>query len=115
MSPRKPQNFEFAKSTSRKSEEHNQDKARRPITAALMRVGESKLPERERKQLGLWPGATWFDAIAVGMFRATIRGDVAAAREIREAIEGKAPLLVELTGGIVLADVVRKLDERVAA
>jgi hypothetical protein len=27
-------------------------KTERPITAALIRIGESKLPERERKKLG---------------------------------------------------------------
>jgi hypothetical protein len=87
----------------------------RPITAALVRVGESKLPERWRRQLGLWIGATWFDAVAASMFRAAVRGDVAAAREIREAIEGKAPLHVELTGEIILADVVKQLVENAAA
>jgi hypothetical protein len=115
MSPRKRQDFEFARSTSRKSEEHNQDKARRPITAALIRIGESKLPERERKKLGLGPGATWFDAVAASMFRAAVRGDVEAAREIREAIEGKAPLHVELSGEIALTDVVKKLVENAVA
>jgi hypothetical protein len=49
------------------------------------------------------------------MFRAAVRGDVAAAREIREAIEGKAPLQVELTGEIALVDVVKKLVEKAAA
>jgi hypothetical protein len=101
---RKPGNFEMGKS----------NKAR-PITAALIRVGESKLPERERKKLGLGPGATWFDGIAAGMVRAAVRGDAAAAREIREAIEGKAPLHVELSGEITLADFVRKVVAKAAA
>jgi hypothetical protein len=95
--------------------ERSRDKASRPITAAFIRVGESRLPERWRKQLGLWNHATWFDAVAASMFRAAVRGDVAAAREIREAIEGKAPLHVELSGEIVLADIVKKVVEKFAA
>jgi hypothetical protein len=65
-------------------------KTARPLTAAFIRVGESKLPEHWRKKLGLWLGATWFDGLAAGMFRAAVKGDVAAARELREAIEGRA-------------------------
>jgi hypothetical protein len=94
-------------------------KTARPLTAAFIRVGESKLPEHWRKKLGLWPGATWFDGVAAGMFRAAVGGDVAAARELREAIEGKAPLHVELTGKeggpIAVADIVKQFVEKFAA
>jgi hypothetical protein len=105
--------FKVEKITRRNAQ--SKTKTKRPNTAALIRVGESKLPERLRKQLGLRPGATWFDGMAGGMFRAAVSGDVAAAREIREAIEGKAPLQVELSGEIALADVVKKLGEKFAA
>ena len=93
-------------------------KMRGPITAALWHIGESKLPERQRKKLGLWPGATWFDAVAAAMFHAAANGNPEAAREIREAIEGKTPLRLELTGeaggAIVVADLVRKVFEAAA-
>jgi hypothetical protein len=94
------------------------DRATRPITAAYVRFGGSKLPQRLRKRLGLPPGATWFDGVAMGLFRAA-KGNVEAAREIREAIEGKTPLHVELTckegRPIVIADIVKKLFEKRAA
>jgi hypothetical protein len=85
------------------------------ITAVLIRIGESKLPERERKRLGLAPGATWFDGIAAAIIRAAVKGDVEAAREVREAIEGKAPLHVDLGGEIAVADFLKKLAEKFAA
>jgi hypothetical protein len=81
---------------------------------SLIRIGESKLPEHWRKKLDLWPGATWFDGIAASIIRAAVRGDVAAAREIREATEGKAPLHVELGGEIALTNVVKKVVEKAA-
>jgi hypothetical protein len=102
-----------------RSKEQSKTKTARPITAAFIRVGESKLPEHWRKKLGLRPGATWFDGVAAGVFRAAVGGDVAAARELREAIEGKAPLHVELTGKeggpIAIGDALKKLFEKIAA
>jgi hypothetical protein len=44
-----------------------------------------------------------------------VRISIAAAREIREAIEGKTPLHVELSGEINLTDFVKKLTEKAAA
>jgi hypothetical protein len=70
----------------------------RPITTALVFIGESELPDRWRKRLGLWKGASWFDAAALGVFQAAAKGNPAAAKEIREAIEGKSSQRVELTG-----------------
>ena len=109
MNLRKPGNFQVGKS----------NKARCPITAALIGFGESKLPEHWRKQLGLWPSATWFDAVAAGMFHAAVNGNPGAAREIREAVEGETPLRIEVTGEdggpIAIADVVKKLFEELAA
>ena len=84
-----------------------------------MRVGESQLPTRWRKKLGLWRGATWFDAVAVGMFQAGANGNPEAAREIREAIEGRAPLRIQLIGEadrpIALAELFERIFEKVAA
>jgi hypothetical protein len=72
-------------------------KEERPITATMWRIGESELPERWRRKLGLSQGATWFDGVVMGLFHAAINGNPEAAREIREAIVGKAPLCIELT------------------
>jgi hypothetical protein len=57
-------------------------KMEQTITAALIRIGTSKLPERERRQLDLWPGATYFDAIAAALVRAAVKGNAETAREI---------------------------------
>jgi hypothetical protein len=51
---------------------------------------ERALPERERKKWGLEEGATWGDALAMEQVAAAARGKTEAAREVREAIEGKA-------------------------
>jgi hypothetical protein len=92
---------------------------KRPITAAYRRIGKSKLPELWRKKFNLWPGATWFEAAATGLFRAAASGNPEAAREIFDAVYGKVPLRIELTGegggAIVLADLVKKIFEKIAA
>jgi hypothetical protein len=56
-------------------------------------MGE-ELPEKERKALGHPKGTTWGRAIAVSRGRAalTLRGTL-DAKEIREACEGKAPMI----------------------
>jgi hypothetical protein len=55
----------------------------------------------------------------VELLRAAVRGDVAAAREIREAIEGAAPQRIELTGPdgepVAIGDNLKKLFEKPAA
>lgn len=97
----------------------NKNRPRGPITTAIRRIGESKLPEQRRKELGLWIGATWFDAVAMGMFRAAVNGNPEAAREIREVVVCKSPLRIELTGegggAIVIADLVKKIFEVAAS
>jgi len=47
-----------------------------------------------RKKLKLGPDATYGDAIALRTFQAALEGDIAATREVREAIEGKAAIRV---------------------
>lgn len=93
----------------------NKNRPRGPITTAIRRIGESTLPEQRRKELGLWIGATWFDAVAMGMFRAAVNGNPEAAREIREVVVCKSPLRIELTGEgggpIVIADLMKKIFE----
>lgn len=93
----------------------NKNRPRGPITTAIRRIGESKLPEQWRRKLGLWPGAVWFDAVAMGLFRAAAKGNPEATREIREVVVGKSPLRIELTGegggAIVIADLLKKIFE----
>jgi hypothetical protein len=48
------------------------------------------LPDEIRMALSLPAGATHGDAIALAQARQAIKGKTEAAREIREAIEGKA-------------------------
>jgi hypothetical protein len=68
----------------------------RPISERYSRVADLELPTRWRKRLGLWQGATWADAGVLGLFQAMAKGNPAAAKEIREAIEGKSTQRVEL-------------------
>ena len=42
-------------------------------------------------------GACWADAIAYGLARKAVAGDSAAAKELRESVEGKSVQRVELT------------------
>jgi hypothetical protein len=56
---------------------------------------EVPLPEKIRKKLGLEAGATYGDALSLMQFRAALGGNTGAAREIREAIEGKAAIHTE--------------------
>jgi hypothetical protein len=50
---------------------------------------ETVLPDDIRNAVGLPKGATYGDAIALSQARQAIKGKPEAAREIREAIEGK--------------------------
>jgi hypothetical protein len=65
-----------------------------PISDRYAHIAEVKLPENIRKKLKLGPGATYGDAIALRTFQAALEGDIAATREVREAIEGKATIRV---------------------
>jgi len=64
------------------------------------------LPEAIRRKINkefhaeiLKEGATWADANAVRqLFEAVMKGSTAAAKEIREAIEGKSPQRLDISG-----------------
>jgi hypothetical protein len=71
---------------------------KRPISECYMVIAERPLPNDLRRCLKLEDGATYGYAIALGQFRAALKGDTAAAREIREAIEGKSRQRIELLG-----------------
>lgn len=61
-------------------------------------MAEQPLPKKECSDLGLRKGATYGDAIAYAQIHSAIEGKTEAAREVREAIEGKATQRVELAG-----------------
>ena len=71
---------------------------KKPITDRYAEQLEEPVPEEVRLQLGLPPAATMGDAIARRMAIRAIEGRdaVNAAKEMREAIEGKAPQAVDV-------------------
>jgi hypothetical protein len=71
---------------------------KRPISERYAIVADTPLPERIRRRMGLSPGATYAHAGALGIFLAAIKGRPGAAREIREAIEGKATQRADFVG-----------------
>lgn len=71
---------------------------KRPISDEYERIADCPLPDEIRKKLRMKKGTTFREALAVRTFYAAMRGQSAAAREIREAIEGKATQRLELTG-----------------
>lgn len=81
---------------------------RRPITKWLSVIAETRIEESERKRLKLPRGSTYGRALAIRMYQQAIEGDIRAAKEIREAIEGKAerPMADEekTLGELLLAD-----------
>lgn len=62
----------------------------KPITDRYHRIVETDLPDDVRRALGLPSGATFGDAIALAQARQAIKGETAAAKEMREAIEGRS-------------------------
>jgi hypothetical protein len=70
---------------------------KRPISERYEVLAELELPRKDRIKHGLPEGATYGDALAIVMFRAALEGNPSAAREIREAIEGKTAQRQETT------------------
>ena len=68
---------------------------RKPVSGRYEFMCEVPLPESIRKKLGLEAGATYGDALSLMQFRSALNGNTGAAREIREAIEGKAAIHTE--------------------
>lgn len=82
---------------------------KRPITDRYFERSEMPLPESLRKKINasfpdsesevLPPGSTWADANALRRFLdALTEGGQPSSKEIREAIEGKAPERIEISG-----------------
>jgi hypothetical protein len=63
---------------------------KRPISDSYAEFAQRPLPEKLRRELGLQEGVTFAEAQTMSLFTAAAKGSVTAAREIREAIEGKA-------------------------
>lgn len=77
---------------------------KRPQSEANDELLRSEVPEIMRTSMNkgmgkevLAKGATWADAIAYGLARKAVAGDSAAAKELRESVEGKSVQRVELT------------------
>jgi hypothetical protein len=78
---------------------------KRPITDEYFARACEPVPEKLRKRFNrrakmelLEPGVTWAQAVALRMcYEALMEGSTRAAREMREAIEGKAPQRLEIT------------------
>ena len=70
---------------------------KRPISEAYDDMVRNELPEEIRRSARMPKGSTWADAIALQMARQALKGEVPAAKEIREAIEGKAMQRIELS------------------
>lgn len=64
---------------------------KKPITARYEHRLEQPLPEPDRKKLCLPKGATWGDAIAASQVLQARKGNVLAAKEITDRVEGKVP------------------------
>jgi Family of unknown function (DUF5681) len=62
---------------------------KRPISDRYAELAELELPETGRIKHDLPEGATYGDALAIVMFKLALEGKTDAAREVREAIEGK--------------------------
>jgi uncharacterized protein DUF5681 len=63
---------------------------KRPLSSTYVEFAERRVPDKFRRSLGLPENATFADAITQALFLSAINGNVPAARELREATEGKA-------------------------
>jgi uncharacterized protein DUF5681 len=85
---------------------------KRPITDRYLAGLEAPPEENIRIALGLPEGATNGDAVAKAQIRAAIKGKTYAARELREATEGKATQRLEIVGeegGAIKVDIAESL------
>jgi Family of unknown function (DUF5681) len=63
---------------------------KRPFSDVDEENAQLEVPEEVRIKYGLPPGSTYAHAVSMAKFRAAIGGDMTAARELREAVEGKS-------------------------
>lgn len=82
---------------------------KRPQSEAYSRLVRSEIPhelipilnrivvrDQPKSMKLLEPGDTWAEAIGIGLMKKAIAGDVPAAKELRESIEGKSTQRVEI-------------------
>lgn len=79
---KKVSRIEYKDSTSEQREHSSRQAERRPFTAALIRIANSKVPNDPR-------GRTYADLVAEAMFLQAINGNVRAARDIADRLEGR--------------------------
>ena len=93
---------------------------KRPITDEYYARSQQPLPESLRRQINeklgeeiLPQGATWAQANALRRFLDTLmEGGQPSSKEIREAIEGKAPERLEISGPERKEIVIRLIHDR---
>src|SRR5882724_9019661 len=71
---------------------------KRPVTDYYADILDKPLPDQLVALLKVKRGTTYGEAIALGQAVSAIKGRADSAREIREALEGKATQRVELAG-----------------
>jgi hypothetical protein len=77
--------------------EANDDLLRMEIPEDMLRGLNMAVIAGVRKDMKiLKPGATWADAIAYGLVKKALLGEVPAAKELRESVEGKSTQRIEL-------------------
>ncbi len=72
---------------------------RKPISDRYAILADMKMPDEMRRKLQMPEGSTFGDAVAFRIFMGALKGAPASAREIREAIEGKAAQRIDVTSG----------------
>jgi|GEM_PF-4850829 len=90
---------------------------RKPVTLALEKMADTPLPKNiltPLKQRG-FKGKTWAEATAFGMYVRAVRGDVQAAHEIADRLEGKAEASLKLSGALDVGEAIRGAHEAVLA
>jgi hypothetical protein len=92
---------------------------KRPFSDRYFAIAEEVMPEKLLKAFNkeagselLKPGATWGDADAYGQFLQATKGNVNAAREVADRVEGKPPQRLEITGPEKKIVTIRLVDDR---
>ena len=70
---------------------------RKPISDQYAKLADTVLPDEMRRKLKMKEGTTFGQAVALRIFMKAMTGNSPAARELREAVEGRAPQAIALT------------------
>jgi hypothetical protein len=92
---------------------------KRPFSEAYLLTALEVVPEFVRRRLNreaggeLHPkGTTWLEADVRGLHFRAARGEVAAAKELSDRIEGKSPMRLELTSPVKTEAVIEIVYDR---